>query len=111
MRVGFLSAIPAPVTDYATVRRKLLFRKQLSQTMMPVFCCEGVLHTVADILCQTRLRISMVCLEGFTMRRSYYVVLVATSVGVAWTMPYRNRGLREANTDLNFHLKSLLQVR
>ena len=40
--------------DYATARSILVnirsARKQLSQAMMPVFCDEGVLHTVADIL-------------------------------------------------------------
>ena len=46
--------IPAPVTDYATVRTALTnlqrIRQQLSQTHIPIFCDEGVFHTVADIL-------------------------------------------------------------
>ena len=54
MRVGFLPVIPSPVTDYATVRKALMNLQnvctQLSQTTIPVFCDEGVFHTVADIL-------------------------------------------------------------
>ena len=88
MRVEFVPAIPAP--DSATVRKVPVnlpsVRKQLTQTMMPVFCGEAVLQTVADILRQTRLRTSKGYLEGFIVQRSYCVVLVATSVGVAWNM-------------------------
>ena len=51
--VGFLPAIPTPVIDYTIARNVLGSPKQLSQTMMPVFCDEGVFHTVADILSQT----------------------------------------------------------
>ena len=44
--------------------------------------------TVADILNQTHWWwTSMACLEGFTMRRFYHDALVATSVGMTWTMP------------------------
>ena len=54
MCVGFLPLIPSPVTDYATVRKALRNLQnvctQLSQTTIPVFCDEGVFHTVADIL-------------------------------------------------------------
>lgn len=56
MRVGFLPMIPSLVTDYATVRKSLQnfqsVRRQLnpSQSVSPVFCDEGVFHTVADIL-------------------------------------------------------------
>ena len=56
MRVGFQPVIPSPVTDYATVRKSLQnfqsVRKQLnpSQPAIPVFCDEGVYHTVADIV-------------------------------------------------------------
>ena len=56
MRVGYLPMIPSPVTDYATVRKSLQnfqsVRRQLnpSQSVFPVFCDEGVFHTVADIL-------------------------------------------------------------
>jgi hypothetical protein len=56
MRVGFLPMIPSPVTDYATVYKALQnfqsVRRQLnpSQSIIPVFCDEGVFHTVADIL-------------------------------------------------------------
>ena len=45
----------------------------------------AVLHTVTDILRQARLRPSKEYLEGFVMRRSY-VILVTTSVGVAWAI-------------------------
>ena len=54
--IGFLPAIPSPVTNYATVRKSLenfqSVRKQLnpSQTLIPVFCDEGVYHTLADIV-------------------------------------------------------------
>ena len=55
-------------------------RRQLSQTMTPVFCDDGVFHTVADILSQTHLqRTPRVCLDGFTMRTFNYVLLVAAS--------------------------------
>ena len=54
MRSGFLPVIPAPVTEYATARKALVnlqsVRKQLSQTVVPVFCDEGVFHMVAHIL-------------------------------------------------------------
>ena len=56
MRVGFLPMIPSPVTDYATVRKALQnfqsvrHQLNLSQSAIPVFCDEGVFHTVADIL-------------------------------------------------------------
>ena len=56
MCVGFLPMIPSPVTDYATVYKALQnfqsVRCQLnpSQSIIPVFCDEGVFHTVADIL-------------------------------------------------------------
>ena len=56
MRVGYLPMIPSPVTDYATVRKALMnfqsVRHQLnsSQSVIPVFCDEGVFHTLADIL-------------------------------------------------------------
>ncbi len=54
MRVGFLPVIPSPVTDYATVRKALTHfqsvRSQLDQVTLPVFCDEGVFHTVADIV-------------------------------------------------------------
>ena len=56
--------------------------------MMHVFCDEGVFHTVAGILSQTHLRrTSIACLEGFTLRRFYHIVFVASSVVVACTMP------------------------
>ena len=42
-----------------------------------MFCDEGVFHTVAYILRQTRLRPSKDYLEGFIVRRCY-VVLAAT---------------------------------
>ena len=48
--------IHSPVTDYATVRKALQnvqsVRRQLSpsQSVIPVFCDEGVFHTVVDIL-------------------------------------------------------------
>ena len=56
MRVGCLPVIPSPVSDYATARKALQHfqsvRRQLnpSQYVIPVFCDEGVFHTVADIL-------------------------------------------------------------
>lgn len=55
-RIGYLPMIPSPVTDYATVCKALQNfhsgRCQLnpSQSIFPVFCDEGVFHTVADIL-------------------------------------------------------------
>ena len=55
-RIGFLPAIPSPVTEYATVRKSLenfqSVRQQLnpSQALIPVFCDEGVYHTVVDIV-------------------------------------------------------------
>lgn len=52
--VGFLPVIPSPVTSYGTVFTALKnfddVRVQLSQPVMPVFCDEGVFHTVADIV-------------------------------------------------------------
>jgi len=81
--VGFLPIITAPVTDYATVRKALVnlqsVRKQLSQTMVPVFSDEGVFHTGADILMSEpdAWRVSLV--EGPTT--------YGPSVVVAWTMP------------------------
>ena len=45
MRVGFISVIPRPVTEYCTVRCL-----QFKQDGMPVFSDEGVFHTVADIV-------------------------------------------------------------
>ena len=92
LRVGFLSAIPTSTTYiyYATVGTVVINLREYPQAavaIMPVFCDEGVLHTVADILSQTHLPTSLACLEGFTMRRSYYIVLAATSLGVAWMMP------------------------
>ena len=54
MRVVFLPAVSAFATDYATERKVLIdlpvVRMQLSQTMMLVFCDQGVLITVAGIL-------------------------------------------------------------
>lgn len=53
---AFLPMIPSPVTDYATVRKVLQnfqsVRHQLnpSQSVIPVFCGEGVFQTLADIL-------------------------------------------------------------
>lgn len=56
MRVGFMPMIPSPVTDYATVRKALQnfqsVRRQINpnQSIIPVFCDEGVYHTLADIV-------------------------------------------------------------
>ena len=56
MRVGFMPVIPSPVTDYATVRKALenfqSVRHQLNptQSLIPIFCDEGVYHTVADLM-------------------------------------------------------------
>ena len=79
MRVAFLPAIPAFVTDYATERKVDLqgVRMQLSQTIMSVFCDKGVLHAVAGILSETHLRTSMACLEGFTDTLSREVFFLA----------------------------------
>ena len=55
MRIGYLPMIHSPVTDYATVRKALQnfqsVRRQLSpsQSVIPLFCDEGVFHTVAYI--------------------------------------------------------------
>ena len=53
-RDGFLPVIPSPVTDYATVYSALKnfenVRVQLdNQPVLPVYCDDGVFHTVADI--------------------------------------------------------------
>ena len=56
-------------------------RKQLPQTTMPVFCDDGVFHTVTHIVSQTPWWwTSMAGLEGFTVRRFYHDALVAASV-------------------------------
>ena len=54
MRVEFLPVIPQPVTEYATFHKALVnfqsVRHQLGQTILPLFCDEGVFHIVADIV-------------------------------------------------------------
>ena len=48
---------PNPCDRLHHCEKRSSVRKQVSQTMMLVFCDEGVFHTVADILSQTHLDI------------------------------------------------------
>ena len=90
-----LPAITTHIADSATVRKVLVnflsVHKQLPQAMMPMFGDEGVLHTVTDMLRQTRSRTSKGNLEGFIMRSSYCVVLIATLHQWEWPGRCHNR--------------------
>ena len=53
-RLGFLPVLPGPVTEYSIVVKELENLKnvceQLTQSVLPVVCDEGVFSTVADIM-------------------------------------------------------------
>ena len=84
---GVLASPPNPCDISYHCEKRSNVSKQLSQTMMTVFCDDSVFHTVANILSQTHWWwTSMACLERLTLRRFYHDALVATSVVVTWTM-------------------------
>ena len=97
MCVGFPPAIPAPVAHSATAGKVLVnlrsVHKQLSQSIISMFCDEGVLYTVADIPRQTRLRTSIGYLEVSIRNDSTTVYLSLHQWEWPGRCPSRSRGL------------------
>ena len=71
MRVGFLSVIPKPITERATVRHCLTnfqsVRRQLKQEYMAIWCDEGVFAPAADIYLEEtdKFKDMFLCLGSF----------------------------------------------
>ena len=74
-QVGFLPFIPHPVTEYSTVytamRNFVCLARQLDQTILPIFCDEGVFRIVLEIFlaCPDEFNKLLPMLGGFHMAK------------------------------------------